>query len=163
MTSISSSTNSPLVPMPPEKTWEIYLSNKPQNNFEKDLDGFMIVWEYLNGTAKFDKELAIEYTKNLYARQDIDGALGASHVKAQETLTDRTEQLKAVKIPSLIMHGEEDYAVDKYGGVQTAECIENSELLLIPQMGHIPFNKEIKELFENSIKKFLLKYKKYNG
>jgi pimeloyl-ACP methyl ester carboxylesterase len=160
MTSISSSTNSPSVPMPPEKTWEIYLSNKPQGDFEADLNGFLKVWEHLNGTAGFDKELAIEYTKNLYDRQNIDGALGASHVKAQETLTDRTEALKNVKIPTLVMHGEEDYAVDKYGGIQTANSIENAELVLIPQMGHIPFNHEILKQFDNEIIRFIIKNKK---
>jgi len=160
MTSISSSTNSPTVPMPPEKTWEIYLSNKPQGNFETDLNGFLKVWEYLNGTAKFDKELAVEYTKNLYERQDIDGALGATHVKAQETLTDRTKELKKIKIPTLVMHGEEDYAVDKYGGIQTAESIENAKLILIPKMGHIPFNHEILKRFENEIIRFIIKNRK---
>lgn len=160
ITSISSSTNSPTVPMPPEKTWEIYLSNKPQGNLETDLNGFLQVWQYLNGTAQFDKELAIEYTKNLYERQKIDGALGATHVKAQETLTDRTEDLNKIKIPTLIMHGEEDYAVDKYGGIQTAESIENAELILIPKMGHIPFNHEILKRFENEIIRFIIKNKK---
>jgi pimeloyl-ACP methyl ester carboxylesterase len=156
MTSISSSTNSPSVPKPPEKTWEIFLSNNPQNNIESDLDGFMKVWEYLNGTANFDKDLAMEYTKNLYARQDIDGALGATHVKAQKTLTDRTAKLKNVKIPTLVIHGEEDYAVNKYGGVQTAESIENAELILIAQMGHIPFNREILKRLENEIIRFII-------
>jgi pimeloyl-ACP methyl ester carboxylesterase len=160
ITSISSSTNSPTIPLPPEKTWEIFLSNKPQGDFETDLNGFLKVWEYLNGTAEFDKELAIEYTKNLYERQNIDGALGASHVKAQESLTDRTEELKNVKIPTLVMHGEEDYAVDKYGGIQTAKSIENTELILIPQMGHIPFNHEILKRFENEIIRFINKNKK---
>ncbi len=160
MTSISSSTNSPDVPMPPEKTWEIYLSNKPQGDFETDLDGFLKVWEYLNGTAKFDKELAVEYTKNLYERQIIDGALGASHVKAQETLRDRTEELKNVNIPTLVIHGEEDYAVNKYGGIQTAKSIENAELILIPKMGHIPFNHEILKRFESEIIRFIIKNKK---
>ncbi|MDH5400496.1 MAG: alpha/beta fold hydrolase [Cyclobacteriaceae bacterium] len=160
MTSISSSTNSPKVPLPPEKTWEIYLSSNPQNNFEKDLDGFLRVWEHLNGTAKFDKELAVEYTKNLYERQDIDGALGATHVKAQETLTDRSEELKKVKIPTLVIHGEEDYAVDKYGGINTAESIKDAELILIPKMGHIPFNHEILKRFENEIIRFIIKNKK---
>lgn len=160
MTSISSSTNSPTIPMPPEKTWEIYLSNKPQGKLETDLNGFLKVWEYLNGTADFDKELAIEYTKNLYERQDIDGALGATHVKAQESLTDRTEELNNVKIPTLVMHGEEDYAVDKYGGIQTAESIEDAELILIPKMGHIPFNHEILKRFENEIIRFITKNKK---
>ena len=159
MTSISSSTNSPTVPMPPEKTWEIYLSNKPKGNFETDLGGFLKVWKYLNGTAKFDEELAIEYTKNIYKRQNINGALGATHVKAQETLTDRTEELKNVKNPTLVIHGEEDYAVDKYGGIQTAEAIENATLILIPKMGHIPFNHEILERFENEIIQFIIRNK----
>lgn len=159
MTSISSSTNSPTVPMPPEKTWKIYLANKPQNNFDKDINGFLNVWKYLNGTAIFDKELAIEYTKNLYKRQDIDGALGATHVKSMESLTDRTEELKKINIPTLVIHGEEDYAVDKYGGIQTAETIENAELILIPNMGHIPFNHEILKRFEDEIIRFLIKNK----
>ena len=157
MTSISSSTNSPTVPLPPEKTWEIYLANKPENNFQTDLPGFLKVWKYLNGTASFDRDMAIEYTKKLYERQDIDGALGASHVKAQATLTDSTEALKNIQIPTLVMHGEEDYAVDKYGGIQTAESIENAKLVMIAQMGHIPFNKEILQRFENEITDFVIK------
>ena len=155
MTSISSSTSSPSVPMPPAKTWEIYLSNKPQGDFEEDLSGFMKVWEYLNGTAEFDKELAVEYTKNLYERQTIDGELGASHVKAQATLSDRTEDLKSVNVPTMVMHGQEDYAVDKYGGIQTANSLKGAKLVLIPKMGHIPFNHEILKRFEDEIVEFV--------
>lgn len=128
---------------------------QPQNNYDKDIDEFLPVWEYLNGTATFDKELAVEYTRNIYARQGITGPLCESHVKAQANLTDRTEALKHVKIPTLVIHGEEDYLVDKYGGIQTAECIENAELVLVPRMGHIPFNKEILLRFENEIIRFI--------
>jgi len=160
MTCISSSTNSPNIPPPPEKTWEIFLSNTPKNDFEKDLDSFLYVWEYLNGTADFDKELAIEYTKNLYARQPIDGALGANHVKAQETLTDRTEQLMQINIPALVMHGEEDYIVDQFAAKQTAEAIKVAKLVLIPKMGHLPFNHEILARFEDEIIQFIAQNKK---
>lgn len=156
MTSVSSSTSSPSVPFPPEKTWEVYMSNTPQNDFEKDLSGFLRVWEYLNGTVGFEKDLAVNYTRNLYARQDIDGALGVSHVKAQETLTDRTRDLQKVKIPALVMHGEEDYAVNKYGGIQTAESIKNANLVLIPEMGHMPFNSLILKRFEDEIISFVI-------
>jgi pimeloyl-ACP methyl ester carboxylesterase len=155
LTSISSSTNSPDIPPPPEETWKIFMKNSPTGDIKNDLQGFLPVWKYLNGTAIFDEELAVEYTQNLYARQKIKGALGASHVKAQATLTDRSEQLKKVKVPALIIHGEEDYLVDKYGGIQTAQCINGAKLVLIPQMGHIPFNKEILERFENEITWFI--------
>ncbi len=36
---------------------------------ETDLEGFLPVWKYLNGTASFDNELAIDYTRKLYERQ----------------------------------------------------------------------------------------------
>jgi len=160
MVSASSSTNSPKVPPPSDRTWQIFMECKPQNNYEKDISEFLPVWEYLNGTAAFDKELAIEYTKNIYARQEITGPLGESHVKAQANLTDRTESLQQVKIPTLVIHGEEDYLVDKYGGIQTSECIENAELVLIPKMGHIPFNQEILLRFEDEIVQFLNRNKK---
>ena len=155
LTSISSSTNSPTVPPPPEETWDIFLANIPSNDFEQDLPGFLPVWRYLNGTAPFSEELAVEYTRNLYQRQVIDGALGASHVKAQETLKDRSEALKSVQQPALIMHGAEDYAVPPYGAMQTAECLPNAQLVIIPKMGHLPFNHDILRRFEGEIIDFL--------
>ncbi|WP_167611893.1 alpha/beta fold hydrolase [Maribellus sediminis] len=153
--SASASTNSPLVPPPPDKTWKIFMENSPANDFENDLSGFMRIWEYLNGTARFDRELAVDYTRNLYERQAIIGALGESHVKAQASLSDRSEILKSVDKPALIIHGEEDYLVDKYGGIQTAESLPKSKLVLIPKMGHIPFNREILDRFESEIIQFI--------
>lgn len=155
ITSASSSSSSPKVPLPPEKTWKIFMNNKPTNDFENDLEGFLKVWEYLNGTAKFDRDVAIEYTRNLYERQEINRPLGESHVKAQDSLSDRSELLRQINLPALIIHGEEDYLVDPYGGIQTAECIKNSKLVMIPQMGHIPFNKDILTQFENEIIQFV--------
>lgn len=155
LTSASSSTSSIDIPVPSRKTWEIFMKNNPTNNFEKDLPEFLEVCKHLNGTARFDAELAVEYTKNLYDRQEILGAIGESHVKAQANLTDRTEELKQLHIPALVIHGEEDYLVDKYGGIQTAQCLSNSRLVLIPKMGHLPFNKKILEQFENEIIRFL--------
>lgn len=155
MVSASSSTNAASVPPPPEETWKIFMENNPTNNLEKDLEGFLKVWKYLNGTADFEKELAIEYTRNLYERQEIKGAIGESHVKAQAGLTDRSEQLKKINIPALIIHGEQDYLVDKYGGIQTAECVPDSKLVLIPEMGHVLFNSNILEKFEYEIVEFI--------
>lgn len=161
LTSISSSTSSPRVPPPPARTWELFMENRPTGHLEQDLEGFLPVWEYLNGTASFDKELAIDYTRKLYERQEINGALGESHVKAQASLTDRTELLKHLKIPALIIHGEEDYLVDKYGGIQTARSIPDAELSVIPKMGHMLFNTEIKNSVEDLIIHFLLSKTRY--
>ena len=136
-TSVSSSTSSPDIPPPPEKTWKVFMKNNPTGHIEKDMKGFMEVWKYLNGTASFDEALAVEYTRNLYVRQEIKGALGSSHVKAQASLSDRSTHLKNVTLPALVIHGEDDYLVDKQGGIHTAECMVKARLVLIP---HIPAN-----------------------
>lgn len=153
--SASSSTSAADVPLPPDKTWEIFLNNKPTNNLENDLEGFLNVWKYLNGTAVFDEQMAVEYTMLLYNRQKIIGPLGESHVRAQANISDRTKLLSQVNIPALIMHGKEDYLVDPRGGIQTAECMPNSKLVLFPQMGHLVFNRDLQKRFENEIIDFI--------
>ena len=74
-------------------------------------------------------------------------------------ISDRSELLKQIRIPALIIHGEQDYLVDKFGGIQTTECINDSELVLIPEMGHLLFNPTILERFENEIIQFLSRNK----
>ncbi len=155
LVSASSSTSSPQVPPPPERTWEVFMQNHPTNHFENDLPGFLRVWKYLNGLAEFDEELAREYTRSLYDRQEIAGALGESHVRAQANLTDRSEPLGRLRIRTLILHGEEDYLVDKFGGIQTSDCIRDSKMVLLPRMGHMMFNAEIKHRFEEEIIAFV--------
>ncbi len=56
------------------------------------------------------------------------GAIGASG--------DRTEKLKTLNVPTVVLHGEEDPLVPKAGGLATAAAIPGAELRLIPGMGH---------------------------
>jgi pimeloyl-ACP methyl ester carboxylesterase len=49
---------------------------------------------------------------------------------------DRTEGLRRVTIPFLVIHGEEDPLVTVSGGKATAAAVPGSELILIPGMGH---------------------------
>jgi pimeloyl-ACP methyl ester carboxylesterase len=49
---------------------------------------------------------------------------------------DRTEGLRRVTIPFLVIHGEEDPLVTVSGGKATAAAVPGSELVLIPGMGH---------------------------
>ncbi len=48
----------------------------------------------------------------------------------------RSEQLRALDIESLVIHGTIDPLIDVSGGERTAECLRGSELLLIERMGH---------------------------
>jgi pimeloyl-ACP methyl ester carboxylesterase len=49
---------------------------------------------------------------------------------------DRTEALRAVRVPTLVIHGEEDPLIPVGGGRATAAAIAGAELLTIPGMGH---------------------------
>jgi pimeloyl-ACP methyl ester carboxylesterase len=48
----------------------------------------------------------------------------------------RAEGLKAITVPTLVVHGELDPLVDVSGGKRTAELVPGAELLLIEEMGH---------------------------
>jgi pimeloyl-ACP methyl ester carboxylesterase len=49
---------------------------------------------------------------------------------------DRTEGLHRVRLPFLVIHGEEDPLVTISGGRATADAVPGSRLLTIPGMGH---------------------------
>jgi pimeloyl-ACP methyl ester carboxylesterase len=48
----------------------------------------------------------------------------------------RTEGLRSIDVPTLVIHGELDPLVDVSGGKRTAEAVPGAELLLIDDMGH---------------------------
>ncbi len=49
---------------------------------------------------------------------------------------DRTERLRKVRVPTLVIHGLADLMCDVSGGRATAESIPGAELVLIEGMGH---------------------------
>jgi len=48
----------------------------------------------------------------------------------------RTEALRSIDVPTLVVHGELDPLVNVTGGKRTAEAVPGAELLLIDDMGH---------------------------
>ncbi|AHH93459.1 alpha/beta hydrolase [Kutzneria viridogrisea] len=49
---------------------------------------------------------------------------------------DRTADLREVRLPTLVIHGEQDKLIDVSGGRATAEAVPGAELLVVPGMGH---------------------------
>lgn len=49
---------------------------------------------------------------------------------------NRTEQLRAVKTPTLVVHGKDDTLITSSGGERTAELIPNARFVLVEDMGH---------------------------
>jgi pimeloyl-ACP methyl ester carboxylesterase len=49
---------------------------------------------------------------------------------------DRTESLRAVTVPTVVIHGEVDPLIDVSGGRATAAAVPEAELLVVAGMGH---------------------------
>lgn len=49
---------------------------------------------------------------------------------------DRTEELRSIRVPTVVLHGADDPLVQPVGGEATAAAIPGAELRIIPGMGH---------------------------
>lgn len=58
------------------------------------------------------------------------------HLAAICASGDRTKRLRAVKVPTLILHGEDDPLISVAAGRATARAIPGARLHVIPGMGH---------------------------
>src|SRR5215212_3423774 len=60
----------------------------------------------------------------------------ARQLAAAMTTPDRTEDLRRLDLPTLVIHGAEDPVIAVSGGQATAEAIPGAELVVIDGMGH---------------------------
>ena len=65
---------------------------------------------------------------------DPDGV--SRQTAAVLTAEDRTERLRSVRVPALVVHGADDPLVDVSGGRATADALPEAELVVIEGMGH---------------------------
>jgi pimeloyl-ACP methyl ester carboxylesterase len=63
-----------------------------------------------------------------------DGAM--RQIAAIFAAPDRTAGLRSLRIPTLVIHGDQDPLVPPENGRQTAAALPNSRLIMIPGMGH---------------------------
>src|SRR3954467_12073124 len=65
-----------------------------------------------------------------------DPAGSGRQLAATRAASDRTEQLGAIRVPTLVIHGTEDRLVNPSGGRATAKAIPGARLLMVEGMGH---------------------------
>lgn len=112
---------------------EVLLSPPPAGRdavIERSVD--MAVW---SSKKWFDAEetkrmAAFHYDRSFYP----EGA--TRQLSAIYASGDRTEALREVTVPSLVVHGLDDTLIDPSGGRRTAELIPGAHLLEVADMGH---------------------------
>ena len=83
----------------------------------------------------FEEEYKRQRAGRLFGR-GIHPAGSARQMAAVVTAEDRTTQLRQIRVPTAVIHGEQDPLVNVSGGRATAAAIPNAELVILPGMGH---------------------------
>ena len=101
----------------------------------------------------FDEKTARE-TAALSWDRDHDPRAVSRQAVAVLRSGDRTDVLKQLQLPTLLIHGKADKMIDERSGVATARAIPNAKLVLLDGMGHSlpqPLWKEIANLIADHI------------
>ncbi|MEA2197760.1 MAG: hypothetical protein QOJ25_1811 [Solirubrobacteraceae bacterium] len=83
----------------------------------------------------FEEEHKRQRAGRLFGR-GIHPAGSARQMAAVVTAEDRTELLRQIRMPTAVIHGEQDPLVNVSGGRATAAAIPDAELVILPGMGH---------------------------
>jgi pimeloyl-ACP methyl ester carboxylesterase len=135
--SMLSSTGSPWVGQPHPEALELLMRPGPRNR-EEAIE-MALVGERTIGTRdpalqRSDEEIrrraGIGYDRSSY------GPGAGRQLMAIIIASDRTERLRRLKVPTLVIHGEIDPLIDVSGGRATAEAVPDAELLVFPDVGH---------------------------
>ena len=134
LTSIMSTTGDPDVGQPTPEAIAVLLDPSPTEReayIEKSLEN----GRFLAGPVWFDED----WIRERSARQ-FDRCFHPDGVTAQllaiATSPSRSEGLRGIDVPALVVHGDIDPLVTFSGGERTAECLRGSEFLPLEDMGH---------------------------
>jgi pimeloyl-ACP methyl ester carboxylesterase len=88
------------------------------------------------GTAyPFDADAVRRAASRGYDRAHSPAGV-ARQLAAALAATDRTEALRSLRVPTLVVHGDADKLVGADGGQATAAAVPGARLLRIPGLGH---------------------------
>ena len=133
--SIMSTTGDPTVGQPSQAALDVLL-HVPPSDRPGYLDHEVTTWRVISSPGfPFDEERIRSRAGAAYDRRFLPSGVGRQ-LAAIIASPDRTAGLGAVRVPSLVIHGDGDVLVDPSGGRATAAAIPGAELLMIPGMGH---------------------------
>jgi pimeloyl-ACP methyl ester carboxylesterase len=112
------------------------LLGKPPREREAYISNAARTWSII-GSPGFDREeLELREIIGLSFDRGANAAGTARQLGAIIASSDRRRELRAVKAPTLVIHGEADRLISPSGGRATAKAIDGARLLTIPGMGH---------------------------
>ena len=135
LVSIMSTTGNPKVP-PPSREAGAMLMAAPPKTKEEFFERFAQTWKVLRvGHFPLDEAKDRELAQRVFARGLNPAGVGRQ-LRAILASGSRKERLRAVKAPTLVIHGTVDPLVRPEGGKDTAASIPGAKLMMVEGMGH---------------------------
>lgn len=135
LTSIMSTTGNPKVP-PPSREAAAMLMAPPPNTREEYLDRFAKTWKVLRvGSFPEDEAKDRSRAERCFERGLSPAGIGRQ-LRAILASGSRSQRLRSVTAPTLVIHGTVDPLVRPEGGKDTAASISGAKLLMVDGMGH---------------------------
>ncbi|WP_219945032.1 alpha/beta fold hydrolase [Iamia sp. SCSIO 61187] len=144
LTSIMSTTGDPGVGQPTPEVLPILLGPAPRTR-EEAVERGATISAAIGSPGLADEARARQKAGEAWDRCAYP--VGTAHqLLAIVSSPDRTEALRQLSLPTLVVHGDADPLVAPSGGQATAEAIPEAELLVVEGMGH-----DVPEVFWDSI------------
>lgn len=136
LTSMLSTTGNPGVGQPAPETMASLFGAPPPRNRDEAMEQAVTIFRTIGSPGYPLDEGEVRARAGLaYDRSyDLAGMLRQSI--AVLASGDRTERLRTVRAPTLVIHGKEDRMTEVSGGLATAAAIPGAELVVIEGMGH---------------------------
>jgi len=135
LTSVYSATGNPELPPPQPEALEVLIKPNPierSANIEHVVNTYRVIaGSGLPFDEAFHRQLAARAYDRSFCPQGTARQLAA--VWAQK---DRGQALSTTRVPTLVIHGDEDPLVPLEGGKETADAVSGARLVVIAGMGH---------------------------
>jgi len=136
LTSIMATTGASDVGQPHPATLHALLGGPPARTRDEVILRAVRASDVVGSPAYPADRASLERTAALAYDRSYDEAAIARQAVAQVASGDRTERLRRVDVPTLVVHGLADTLRDPSGGRATAAAIPGAELVLVEGMGH---------------------------
>jgi len=136
LTSMMSTTGHPAVGQVHPETMKSVFGGPPAKTREQVIERALRTYTVVGSPLYPSSEADIAKTAGLAWDRDHDELSVPRQAVASLASGDRTEKLKDLNIPTLVIHGLADSLCDPSGGIATAAAIPGAKLVTIEGMGH---------------------------
>ena len=137
LTSLYSTTGAKKVGQPARSTLALLASSSPRNRTDAVRSHLRLTRHVAGRAFPIDDAAEAQIAARTWDRCDGDQAAGvARQIQAIQRSGDRTDQLRRVTVPTLVINGDRDLLVHPSGGAATVAAIPLARHVVMTGMGH---------------------------